>query len=37
MLAVVGGAMAYAWSRPNTAIDAQASTPVDEPSSAETA
>jgi hypothetical protein len=29
--------MAYAWSRPNTAIDAQASAPVDEPSSADTA
>jgi cytochrome c-type biogenesis protein len=36
MVAVVGGAMAYAWSRPNTTIDAQTSPPVDEPSSAET-
>jgi hypothetical protein len=29
--------MAYAWSRPNATIDAQTSTPVDEPSSADTA
>ena len=37
MVAVVGGAMAYAWSRPNPTIDAQTSAPVDEPSSAESA
>ena len=42
MVAVVGGAMVYAWSRPNTTIDAQTvdvqtSAPVDEPSSAENA
>jgi cytochrome c biogenesis protein CcdA len=35
MLAVVGAAMVYAWSRPNTAIDVQTSPPVDEPSSAD--
>ena len=38
MAIVVGGAMVYAWSRPNTTIDAtsQTSPTVDEPSSAET-
>ncbi len=33
MAAIVGGAIAYAWSRPNPAVDARSSTPVDEPSS----
>lgn len=37
MVGVVGAAMAYAWSRPNTSIDAQVSPPIEEPSSAETA
>ena len=37
MVAVVGAAMAYAWSRPNPTIDAQVSPPVDDPSSAEPA
>ena len=36
MVVIVGGAMAYAWSRPNAAIDAPAA-PVDEPSSPGTA
>jgi len=36
MIVIVGGAMAYAWSRPNAAIDAPAA-PVDEPSSPGTA
>jgi hypothetical protein len=36
MVVIVGGAMAYAWSRPNAAIDEQAA-PVDEPSSPGTA
>ena len=36
MTVVVGGAMVYAWSRPNTTIDAKTSPTVDEPSSAET-
>jgi cytochrome c-type biogenesis protein len=36
MVAVVGAAMAYAWSRPNTTIDSPTSPLVEEPSSAET-
>ena len=36
MLVIVGGAMAYAWSRPNAAIDTPTA-PVDEPSSPGTA
>ena len=37
MAAIVGGAMVYAWSRPNPVVDAQPSAPVDEPSSTGTA
>lgn len=33
MIAIVGAAMLYAWSRPNPAIDAPSDAPVDEPSS----
>jgi cytochrome c-type biogenesis protein len=33
MTAIVGGAMVYAWSRPNPVVDAQQPAPVDEPSS----
>jgi cytochrome c biogenesis protein CcdA len=36
MVAIVGGAMLYAWSRPNAVIDAEPATPIDEPSSAGT-
>ncbi len=36
LLVVVGGSMAYAWSRPNASIDSN-TTPVDEPSSTGTA
>jgi cytochrome c-type biogenesis protein len=37
MTAIVGGAMVYAWSRPNPVVDAQQPAPVDEPSSTGTA
>jgi cytochrome c-type biogenesis protein len=37
MAAIVGGAMVYAWSRPNPVADAQQPAPVDEPSSTGTA
>ena len=37
MVAIVGAAMVYAWSRPNSAVDAPADAPVDEPSSPGTA
>jgi cytochrome c biogenesis protein CcdA len=33
MVAIVGAAMLYAWSRPNPAVDAASDAPVDEPSS----
>ncbi len=37
MAAIVGGAMVYAWSRPNPVADAEPSVPIDEPSSTGTA
>jgi hypothetical protein len=37
MAAIVGGAMVYAWSRPNPVADAEPSVPLDEPTSTGTA